>query len=414
MIEIPRLDPSIRYQGSPSPREGRARRALLTGVTGLLGANLLHIALRHGSEHVYCLVRAGDTQQAWQRVVEALRFHGEWREEYRRRLTPVPGDLGAPQLGLSSEEYQELAHDVDVILHCGANTNLVLPHAQLSAANVGGTENLLHLASIGHRKLFHHASTLAVLPQPRRERGAAQVLLETCPPSSEIPESAGYVSTKILAEHLLLQARRRGLPASIYRLGRIMGHSYHGRMPSPVNVPCMIWKISLLLGMYPKTDKDWSFIPVDFAARAIDHLCHAPQHMGKTFHLHNRHSVAWKTLFETTREYGYRMVQVPLAQWSEAVRREVSQAVREGGERAVEFSLLSSSVDAFFLRRHDARAISTYHLLEGLRGTSIRCPRIDRRLLRTYIAYFERSGFFPRVPSSIVEKWRRASAAARR
>lgn len=44
-------------------------------------------------------------------------------------LTVMEGDLSAPNLGLSTEDYHTLCDKVDTIIHNGAVVNSVLPYA---------------------------------------------------------------------------------------------------------------------------------------------------------------------------------------------------------------------------------------------------------------------------------------------
>jgi thioester reductase-like protein len=55
------------------------------------------------------------------------------------RVTVVLGDLALPLFGMSSFEYERIARCVDVIFHCGAVVNHVLPYSFHKAANVHGT-----------------------------------------------------------------------------------------------------------------------------------------------------------------------------------------------------------------------------------------------------------------------------------
>ena len=65
------------------------------------------------------------------------------------RIIPVLGDLSKPLLGLTEQEFQQIASLVDVIYHAGAIVNFIYPYSQLKTTNVLGTQEILRLAGQG-------------------------------------------------------------------------------------------------------------------------------------------------------------------------------------------------------------------------------------------------------------------------
>ncbi|MBK8050579.1 MAG: SDR family oxidoreductase [Anaerolineales bacterium] len=57
------------------------------------------------------------------------------------RIVAVPGDLAQPDLGLTAPEFEQLAGQIDAIVHSGAEVNWLAPYAQLKLANVLGRRN---------------------------------------------------------------------------------------------------------------------------------------------------------------------------------------------------------------------------------------------------------------------------------
>jgi thioester reductase-like protein len=73
---------------------------LLTGVTGFFGAFLLDEQLAQTDAHISCLVRASDEDHAQARIQASLERFGRWTPAAAARISPVPGDLSRPSLGL--------------------------------------------------------------------------------------------------------------------------------------------------------------------------------------------------------------------------------------------------------------------------------------------------------------------------
>src|SRR3990167_4728974 len=76
-----------------------------------------------------------------------------------------------------------------------------------------GTKNVFDLTRSGKKKELHYISTVSV------GAGALNV--------NKIPKN-GYGRSKWVAEYLVQAAMDNGLPAAIYRVSRISGHSQTG------------------------------------------------------------------------------------------------------------------------------------------------------------------------------------------
>ncbi len=180
-------------------------RLLLSGATGFLGSFLLAELLAQTAAEIYCLVRAGSVQEGQDKLQRELEATGLWQSRYQGRITPIPGDLTRPYLGLSRQIFEDLA-----------------PYQELKAANVLGTREIVRLAAHGRIKPLHYVSTLGVFSQ--KESAQKKPVRE----HESIDEHAehllgGYAQSKWVAEKLVTLARSRGLPVAIYRPGRITG-----------------------------------------------------------------------------------------------------------------------------------------------------------------------------------------------
>jgi acyl carrier protein len=142
------LDPEIAPQ--PAANGTRTLRdagdVFLTGATGFLGAFLLDGLLSSTNARVHCLVRQRGDDDGMESIETNLRRYGLWQTEWEERIVPVAGDLGEPLFGMVDEGFDELAKEVDLIIHAAAVVNLVYPYSALKAANVGGTREVLRLA----------------------------------------------------------------------------------------------------------------------------------------------------------------------------------------------------------------------------------------------------------------------------
>jgi hypothetical protein len=93
------------------------RTMLLTGASGFLGIYLLH-ALCGRLDKVICLQRC-PSAAAGRAVLQDKAREAGLAIDFSR-VDVIPADLAAPQLGLDTPRWRQLAAEVDAILHCGA------------------------------------------------------------------------------------------------------------------------------------------------------------------------------------------------------------------------------------------------------------------------------------------------------
>jgi acyl carrier protein len=205
------LDTSIIAPSGAHKQDGPATGILLTGCTGFLGAFLLRDLLCDSEAKLYCLVRADNEPAALARIISALEAHQLWKDEYRHRLVPLPGDLSQPLLGLSPQRFSDVSQAIDLILHNGAWLHWLHPYRTLKATNVGGTHEVLRLACArgdGFAIPVHFVSTTSVYDTKHH------ATLTTVREDDDLPSAAGigggYPQSKWVADKMMLNARQRG------------------------------------------------------------------------------------------------------------------------------------------------------------------------------------------------------------
>ncbi len=364
----------------------------LTGVTGFIGAFLLHELLQETEASIYCLVRSDSPELGKQKIKRNLERYLLWNEELESRIIPVLGDLSQPFLGLTEQQFCELASKLDLIYHNGALVNLIYPYAALRGTNVLGTQEILRLASQTKVTPVHFISTLDVF-QSSRYLGTRVVQEQ-----DELEDSEGlydgYAQSKWVAEKLVMTARSRGIPVCIYRLGMITGHSQTG-VSNTSDLICRMLKGFIQIGSAPDLDLMINMTPVDYVSKAIVHLSRQKESLGKAFHLVNSHSLHLSKLVNEIRSLGYPIQQIPNHKWqAKLLNVELSQEnalsplVSMFTERTSENNLTYLEMSSLGLQSFDCQ-----NTVNGLAGTSIVCPPGDAKLLSTYFSYYTRSGF---------------------
>ncbi|KAL2628735.1 hypothetical protein R1flu_013421 [Riccia fluitans] len=108
--------------------------ALVTGVTGFLGAFLLENPLLENSfQVIYCLVRGTSPAHAWDRLLATRKKYGLQTKTpvSNIELVMLAGDVQQSKLGLSDEVYSQLSDHVGLIYHVAADTNYIRPYGEM-------------------------------------------------------------------------------------------------------------------------------------------------------------------------------------------------------------------------------------------------------------------------------------------
>ncbi|MGD2114164.1 MAG: amino acid adenylation domain-containing protein [Acidobacteriota bacterium] len=400
------LDPAVAEAagragaGAVTPVGDRSQ-VLLTGATGFLGAFLLAELLRQLPQaRVHCLVRAPDAPAAMTRIRDRLRSFALWEDGWTERIVPLPGDLAKPGLGLARSELQRLGRELDAIYHNGAWVNLFYAYSTLEPANVQGTREILRLATLGRLKPVHYVSTSGVFfsaGSPAPDRVDETTDLDAVPGLI-----GGYAQSKWVAEKLVHLAGARGVPVTVYRPGRIGGHSRTG-LGNPDDLLFRILEGSLQLGAAPELELDVELSPVDYVGAALVHLSRQDESIGRTFHLLNPSLVPWRQLLAWLREMGVQLAVRPWGKWLEALHE---AAERDTGNVLYPLlPVLSAEPSAAAGESSEAQAreprFDCRRTQAALAGSGLSCPRLDPTLLHLYL---EQMGRVPATARDPLEK----------
>jgi NAD(P)-dependent dehydrogenase (short-subunit alcohol dehydrogenase family) len=251
----------------------------VTGATGFIGRHLVEELLDHRDGTVYVLCRKGSLDRM-ENLIQS------WGSD---RVVAVIGDLGSDGLGVDEAWVAEHgAHDgkgIEHFFHLAAIYDMTADDATNEALNVGGTRHALELAhalGVGH---FHQVSSVAAAGDYYGTFDETMFVEGQHLPSA-------YHRTKYESERIVREEAE--VPWRVYRPAIVVGHSETGAMDKvdgpyyffPVlkamrdNLPAWLPLVGVDLG-------DTNVVPVDYVAKAMDHLAHLPGRDGEAFHLVN-------------------------------------------------------------------------------------------------------------------------------
>jgi short-subunit dehydrogenase/thioester reductase-like protein len=242
----------------------------VTGATGFVGRHLVEELLRRDGT-IYALVREGSRG----RLDELIE-----RWDAGDRIVPVVGDLSKDALGI--EGFDE---NIDHLFHLAAIYDVEASEESMMRANVDGTRHVVEFANSHDVGLFHHTSSVAVAGDWKGP------WLETMFEEGQ-EHTHPYHRSKFESEKLVRDQLQK--PFRVYRPGIVVGDSRTGEMDKidgPYYVFKLIQKLRYALPQwFPLIGPEGNplnLVPVDFVAKAMDHIAHLPDDEvhGDTFHL---------------------------------------------------------------------------------------------------------------------------------
>ncbi|MFC5728504.1 MULTISPECIES: SDR family oxidoreductase [Nocardioides] len=247
----------------------------VTGATGFIGRHLVAELVDHRQGPVFVLVRASSLPR-----MEA--FVRQWGST---RVQPVVGDLAEPGLGVDPAWVEEHAGKIDHFFHLAAIYDMTADDATNEAMNVGGTRHALALAESLQAGCFHQVSSVAAA-------GDYHGRFDESMFDEGQPLPSPYHRTKYESEKIVRYEAT--VPWRVYRPAIVVGDSGTGTMDK-VDGPYYFFPvIKRLRDLFPARLPllgvdlgDTNVVPVDYVAKAMDHLAHLPGRDGEAFHLVN-------------------------------------------------------------------------------------------------------------------------------
>ena len=248
----------------------------VTGATGFIGRHLVQELLDNREDEIFVLVRKGSQD----RIERLLRSWGN-----PARVTTVTGDLTKPRLGVAKSWVAQHRGSIDHFFHLAALYDMTATDELNEQLNVGGTRAALELADELDAGVFHQVSSIAASGDYHGVFDETMFDVGQGLPSS-------YHRTKFESERIVREESK--VPWRVYRPAVVVGHSETGAMDKidgpyyffPLfkrlrdNVPSWMPILGIDLG-------DTNVVPVDYVAKAMDHIAHVPGLDGQAFHLVN-------------------------------------------------------------------------------------------------------------------------------
>ena len=264
----------------------------MTGFPGFIAGRLLR-QLAKGGGRFLLLVQPSFIERANEELKSIAGEMGRVPADF----VVIPGDITAPDLGLSQKDLETVRSEATVVFHLAAIYDLAVAQDLAVRVNVGGTRTVNQFAgSLRRLKHYHYVSTCYVAGK------RSGVILE-----SELQHDAGfrnhYEETKYLAE-IEVDRLKSEMPVTIHRPAVVCGDSRTGETAKYDGIYYLIrylLKWPSVLGAFNigNSEVALNLVPVDFVVEAMATLALDSSAIGKTIQLADPRPLTTRELFDT-------------------------------------------------------------------------------------------------------------------
>lgn len=399
--DIPNLLVPERKIPTPAPLATKVKAlpnsqvVFITGGTGVLGGYLAKLLLSESDKTLYLLTRAKTEELARKNLTDLLAIYDvpqNMIEDYMERVHFVLGDVSLPFLGIGEQKYQELTKMIDTVIHAAGIVSLHGLYNTLVPVNVFGTKQMIDFTLETKNKYMVYISSYSIM---------GDIILSKNPPFSEEDfdrgqqfYNMGYQQTKFEGEYLVREATEKGLKWNIIRPGDIFGDSKTGSYPLLLPHLTGIFYDILRTVIYTEkavtSEVYFDMTPVDYVAKGTLYLgLEHPAFYG-TYNLTNPSHHTYTNVIQILKKLGH---QIKLLSFDDYMPLLMDKKLVYKGKpyssrtlELLQFNPLMASVKA-------STPTETKITTEILNKQNIKCPDIDKNLLKTYLDYCKKTGY---------------------
>lgn len=377
--------------------DSSARHVLLIGGSGVLAPFILRGLLDFSVSKITCLVRDHQESDEKARILDELDKYHLLDKKAPPRIDVVIGDIAQPQLGLSKQDYVELAKSVDIIIHNAAWTNHIRPYTwphetgktDMRETNTLSVIEALRLAVAHHTKPFCFVSTIAAV----NRLNLSHELVEELPAegNSGTGFSAGYPQSKFVAEKLIMQAMARGVPCKVFRPGQISGHSVTGQQFAENDHMMLEVKACVEMRQAPHWSTARSFVPVNILGEFIARTALDQHARFSVYNCNHPEPYAWDKMIQDLNAHGLPVKIVSESEWTAHLLSRNDTALQPFKSVYTvpgDFIKTMASLEYMFTGK-----VETHHFRAQLAKLNLQLPT-GAVLWERYIQYFKETGFF--------------------
>ncbi|EGW36000.1 non-ribosomal peptide synthetase [Desulfosporosinus sp. OT] len=368
-----------------------AGNVLLTGVTGFLGMHILMELLNSHAGKVYCLVREQGFKKKFRNLF-SFYFPQASMELVHDKIVLVRGDISKKRLALSEDEYLRLAGNVASVIHSAAIVKHFGIYSEFERVNVGGTQEIVDFC-LKHNKHLSFISTISVSGNYMSEGKFSKDFTENDLYIGQDYESNVYVRSKFEAESLILEAVKKGLMATIFRVGILTGRISDGQFQYNIEENAFYRKLKSIfeIMLLPENvfEEFIEFTPVDSCAKAIIAILKSSSPKLLIFHLFNHKTLRIENFLNMLGLYGIRIKGIPPKEFTDVV---ISLSQSEKGKEIIN-GIVTDIIVKGTLTFTPAFEVSSLQTVNYLKSVGFEWPDLTEEYFGKIIGNMSQVGF---------------------
>jgi len=361
---------------------------LLTGATGFLGIHVLREFLENEKGTIYCMLRRGRRTNPEDRLKTLLfyYFSENYEELFGTRIHVIEGDVTS-----KADFEKSRGLDIDTVINCAANVKHFAPGTQIEDINIGGVVNGVDFARKKDCKYIQVSTT-----------SVAGESVDNVPPLDTVFDEKTiyvgqlldnkYLSSKFLAERVVLEAVSEGLNAKIMRMGNLMARQSDSEFQINFETNAFIKRLRAYAAIgkipYQVLGGKVELTPIDMAAQAILLLSQAPRECC-VFHVYNSHQIYIGDIVNMMKEVGLAI--------SGSEEDEFRESFAQAREDETKQDAISGLVTAMGMGKGEGRGlveVDNDYTTQILYRLGYKWPLINDEYLVMFIQYLKEMNFF--------------------
>lgn len=387
-LPIKNLDVLNRYSSQEPADIGNI---LLTGATGFLGMHILSELLNYHHGKVYCLVRDKGIENRFMNIFKFY-FPQASSNLIHDKVILVNGDISKKRLGLSEGDYQKLVDNIATVIHSAAMVKHFGSYSEFESVNVKGTQEMVYFSQ-KYNKYLCFISTISVSGNYMSDGQITRDFNENDFYIGQNFENNVYVKSKFEAEGFILEEVKKGLNATILRVGMLTGRFFDGQFQYNIEENAFYRKLKNIfeLKLLPENvlDEFIEFTPVDSCAKAIISILKSSNPKMLVFHLFNHKMLKINDFIAILRLNGISIKSISRKEFLDAITSS-SQSVK--GKELINGIVTDIIVNGTvtFTPNNEVMSLKT---VTFLKETGFEWPDLTEGYLEKVIGYMKKVGF---------------------
>ena len=360
---------------------------LLTGASGFLGIHILKELIENEEGIIYCLQRGGKDITAEDRLKSLLFYYfDEYYEDlFGKRIFVVEGDI------TNIDDFKKLEnYPINTIINSAANVKHFAEGSQIEDVNVFGVKNGLEFAKIMGACYVQVSTT-----------STAGESVNNFPPKDTVFDEQTlyvgqaldnkYLSSKFIAERLVLEHVVEGGEGKIVRVGNLMARESDAEFQINFESNGFINRLKAYVTLqampYDLLVAQTEFSPIDIVSKSIVNLAKTPKE-NTVFNVYNSHYITYADVLQSIMAKGYEMTKVEMDEFYALL-----DAARKDESKQDGISGLVTQVGMGKSKNRSIVNVSNTFTINILNHLDVYWPLTSYEYLDNFINYLQLMGF---------------------